>query len=231
MGFDNLSLPSFLLHLPHYDTSTVLDSNVLFSTITIYNHSPAREIAILLRKSFLSLIAVFLVDSTFLQGMAALFVMMLAFILQALWRPYAHDKINWVENLGLICSGLTVFLGLVISGENVLLKYVSQSATDTLKTLISIVVIGTNVPWVLFNSYYVFSNLKENLETYVFRKLPCTRGRYEVKTVRMANPMDKQITHESEEDKFIREWKKGADDHVSYMESVRKGLIKLDDSF
>ena len=115
------------------------------------------EMIVLTRKICLSVVSVFLSTSTdgdaalYRQGMAALFIMGTSLCVHLSVYPYMHLQINRLETLGLTVSALTLYGGMLTF---------DNAANQTAKEIISSLVMGMNLMWLLFVLQIMYSGLK-----------------------------------------------------------------------
>ncbi len=115
------------------------------------------EIVVLARKIALSMVSVFLSVSTkgdvalYRQGLAALFIMVASLCIHLRVSPYKDLQINRLEELGLSVSSLTLFCGMLTF---------DNTASESVKTIVSVAVASMNLVWLLFVLKIMYSGLK-----------------------------------------------------------------------
>jgi hypothetical protein len=115
------------------------------------------EIVVLARKIALSMVSVFLSVSTredlslYRQGLAALFIMVASLCIHLRVSPYRDLQINRLEEVGLSVSSLTLFCGMLTF---------DNTASGTMKSIVSVAVVGMNLVWLLCVLKIMYSGLK-----------------------------------------------------------------------
>ena len=141
------------------------------------------EWIVLARKVGLSAISVLLsTTDTYIQGLAALFVVTIAFALQAIYRPYEtsgggsseekengeerRDDLNSLETRGLLVSLMTIYLGMW--------TFASKSAVNEgTEWTVTISVFVLNITWMLFILFKFYQGSKEKVLSSFKRMWEC----------------------------------------------------------
>ena len=112
------------------------------------------------RKIAISLVYVFLASSSvegkYRQGLAALLVFMVAFVIQQIYRPYRDDDINFTESLGLLVSATTFYAGLWTFADN---SGKETQDGENVKLGVTIFIIAINLIWCADVAAKIFKGL------------------------------------------------------------------------
>ena len=120
------------------------------------------EIVILTRKLSLVLLTVFLSSSSsYTQGLTALLIMFAALCINLFFNPYEDHKLNNLESSGLVCSVLTIYLGLWTFEENNNLM---------ISWIVTVLVVGMNTVWFAYVLLIIFGKYKTKIVKFVNKR-------------------------------------------------------------
>ena len=77
-----------------------------------------------------------------MQGLAALFILLVSLILQSSFNPYENTALNVMETSGLLVSTFTLYVGLWTFEED-------SASTDNIRTLATVIIFLINIVFLL----------------------------------------------------------------------------------